>query len=269
MQELSASLQGKQSAEVRTTIIERLGPAHRNIGSGFRIEQWDTPDGVLTFHPATGPSFNDHKSKRLFRLLRTTNSVRSNLLESYEMFTLPDPANHGTSFWLGNLKFGAEGTYRFIDSGQHRDHRSAQTENFFMLHPAGRVEIHYSPPVTADALLETLADGTTVAELAFTSADSKHRATFLITASESDRRLRFNAKKPISFYMDTSWRSFGDEARNAEPCATANCSACHAAPAGRPAAFAHPAPATFPQPARRAPQSLSLGSFGDIHRVPL
>jgi hypothetical protein len=30
----------------------------------------------------------------------------------------------------------------------------------------------------------------------------------------------------------------------------------------RPATFAHPAPATFPQPARRAPQSLSLGSFG-------
>jgi len=33
--------------------------------------------------------------------------------------------------------------------------------------------------------------------------------------------------------------------------------ACH------PAAFAHPAPAMSPQPARRAPQSLSLGSFGD------
>ena len=30
----------------------------------------------------------------------------------------------------------------------------------------------------------------------------------------------------------------------------------------RPAAFAHPAPAAFPQPARRAPQSLSLGSLG-------
>ena len=35
------------------------------------------------------------------------------------------------------------------------------------------------------------------------------------------------------------------------------------AAAGRPAAFAHPTPATFPQPARRAPQSLSLGSLAD------
>ena len=35
-----------------------------------------------------------------------------------------------------------------------------------------------------------------------------------------------------------------------------------------PAAFAHPAPATFPQPARRAPQSLSLGSLGVFHVRP-
>ena len=36
------------------------------------------------------------------------------------------------------------------------------------------------------------------------------------------------------------------------------------AAADRPAAFAHPAPTAFPQPARRAPQSLSLGSLGDF-----
>ena len=34
------------------------------------------------------------------------------------------------------------------------------------------------------------------------------------------------------------------------------------AAAHHPAACAHPAPAALPQPARRAPQSLSLGSFG-------
>ena len=34
-----------------------------------------------------------------------------------------------------------------------------------------------------------------------------------------------------------------------------------------PATFAHPAPTTFPQPARRAPQSLSLGSLGVIERL--
>jgi hypothetical protein len=35
------------------------------------------------------------------------------------------------------------------------------------------------------------------------------------------------------------------------------------AAADRPAACAHPAPAALPQPARRAPQSLSLGSFAE------
>ncbi len=37
------------------------------------------------------------------------------------------------------------------------------------------------------------------------------------------------------------------------------------AAAHHPAAFAHPAPAMSPQPARRAPQSLSLGSLGVFH----
>ena len=38
------------------------------------------------------------------------------------------------------------------------------------------------------------------------------------------------------------------------------------AAAHRPATCAHPAPAAFPQPARRAPQSLSLGSLGPMTR---
>lgn len=90
IQELSASIQGKRSDEVRAAIIERLGPPQRNIGSGFRIEQWDTSGGVLTLHPATGPTFSETKTKTLFRLLRTSNPAAANILDSYEMMTLPD-----------------------------------------------------------------------------------------------------------------------------------------------------------------------------------
>ena len=36
------------------------------------------------------------------------------------------------------------------------------------------------------------------------------------------------------------------------------------AAADHPATFAHPAPALSPQPARRAPQSLSLGSLAEL-----
>jgi len=205
IQTLSASIQGKSSAEVRTAIIERLGPAQRDIGSGLRIEQWDTSDGVLTFNPSSGPIFSDPKAKKVFRLLRTANPVRACLLKSYEMTTLP---SNGTRVWLGNVEFTEDMTYRFTDSGQHPNQRGAQTENFFLLHPTGKVEARYIPPITPDTLLESLAEGTTVAHLTFTSADAKHQATFSITSSERSRRLDFSADKPLSFLMDTSWRSF-------------------------------------------------------------
>jgi hypothetical protein len=93
IRELSASIQGKRPDDVRTAIIERLGPPQRDIGSGYRIEQWDTSGGVLTFHPVTGPTFSDPKTKTYFRLIRTSNPAAGNLLDSYEMTTLPDPAN--------------------------------------------------------------------------------------------------------------------------------------------------------------------------------
>ncbi len=208
IQELSASIQGKRSDEVRAAIIERLGQPQRDIGSGYRIEQWDTSDGVLTFHPATGPTFADPKTKTHFRLLRTSNPAAANILESYEMTTLPVPANHGTRFWLGNVKFGPNSTYQFTDSGQHPKQRAAQAENFFMLHPTGTVEVRYVAPITADTLLESVAEDATIAHLVFTSADHKHQATFAITSSERARRLVFGADKPLSFYMDSGWRSF-------------------------------------------------------------
>ena len=208
MQELSASIQGKRSDEVRAAIIERLGPAQRNVGSGYRIEQWDTADGVLTFHPATGPTFSDPKTKTCFRLLRTSNPAAANILQSYEMMTLPDPANHGTQCWLGNIKFGRNATYQFTDSGQFPKQRAAQTENFFMLHPNGTVEVRYVAPITPVTLLESVAEGATIAHLVFGSADHKHQATFSITSSERARNLVFGSDKPLTFYMDTSWRSF-------------------------------------------------------------
>jgi hypothetical protein len=208
IQELAASIQGKSSDEVRTVIIERFGPAQRDVGSGVRIEQWDIAGGVLTFHPGTGPFFSDAKTRTYIRLLRTNNPAGANILASYEMTTLPDPANHGTRFWLGNLKFGPNATYRFTDSGQHPKQRAAQTDNFFLLHPAGTVEVRYVAPITPDTLLESVAEGATVAHLVFNSSDHKHQAAFSITSSERERRLVFGADKPLPFCMDTSWKNF-------------------------------------------------------------
>lgn len=207
IQMLAAKLQGKDSAEVRTAIIAQLGPPQRDVGSGLRIEQWDTAGGVLTFHPGSGPNFFDPKTKKQIRLLRTNNPAHSNLLQSYEMYTSPTPPN-GIKFWLGNLRFDDGMTYRFKDSGQNMDHRQGQADNFFMRHPSGKYEVSYSAPVMRDTLLETLAEDVTIARLIFTSADGKSVATFTITSSEVSRRLTFASDKPLCFVMDTSWKNF-------------------------------------------------------------
>jgi hypothetical protein len=208
IQELAARIQGKSPAEVHAAIIKRFGAAQRNVGSGIRIELWHLPEGELTFHPGVGPTFSNSTTKQRFWLLRTTNPVASNVLQSYEMLTLADPANHGSQFWLGNLEFGSNSTYRFIDSGQNLDHRAAQTENFFLRHPSGIVEVRYVGSNTPDTELESVAEGTTVAHLVFTSSDHKHTATFFITSSERERRLVFGADEPLSFHMATGWQSY-------------------------------------------------------------
>lgn len=208
IQELAARIQGKSAGEVRAAIIERFGNTPRNVGSGVRIEVWQLPEGVLRFHPDVGPTFLNSNTKQKFWLLRTNNSVASNVLQSYEMLTLADPANHGSQSWLGNLEFGSNSTYRFIDSDQNLDHRAAQTENFFIRHPVGTVEVHYVGSTTPDTRLESVKEGAIVAHLAFTSDDHKHTATFSITSSEQKRRLVFGANKPLSFYMDTGWQSY-------------------------------------------------------------
>ena len=208
VQDLAAEIRGKSSDETRAAIIARLGPAKRNVGSGFRIEQWDLPGGVLTFHPGTGPTFAERKTGINFHLIKTRNPAGANIFSGYEMTTVPDPKNHGNTFWIGNLKFGRGHGYHFVDSGQNTSFRSAQDQNFFMLHPAGTVEVRYVAPTTADTLLESLAEGTTVAHLVFTSADKKARATFSITSSERSRWLAFGAEKPLPFVMGTGWENF-------------------------------------------------------------
>ncbi len=208
VQKIAAEIRGKSSDDARAAIIERFGRAQRNVGSGIRIEQWDLPEGVLTFHPGTGPTFADRKTKKNFHLIQTKNTAGSNILSSYEMTTVPNPKNFGNTFWIGNLKFGPGAEYHFTDSGQNAGARGTQGQKFFLLHPAGTVEVRYVAPVTADTLLESLAEGATVAHLVFTSADKMDHATFSITSSERSRRLAFGAEKPLPFVMATGWKNF-------------------------------------------------------------
>ena len=208
IQELASAIQGNSPEHIRAAMIEKFGPVQRDVGSGLQIEQWDVADGVLTFHPLTGPVFSDSKTKNAVRLLRTHNTAGDVLLQSYEMTTLPDAANHGTRFWLGNIQFGPGKTYKFTDSTAFPDQRDAQKGNFFLQHPTGTVEVRYSAPVTSHTLLESLPDGSTIAHLVFTSNDHQQRATFSVTSSERERRLSFGGETPLSFRMEASWKNF-------------------------------------------------------------
>jgi hypothetical protein len=208
IQELSSKIQDKQPAEVRAIMINLLGPAQRNIGSGLIIEQWDTPAGVLIFHPISGPTFIEAKTQKNFHLLQTTNPVGYCLFTNYEMMTLPDPTNQGYRYWLGNVNFSVDTTCKFTDSGQHFNQRSTQIDNFFMLHPSGTVTVRYIGPITPETLLESVPEGATIAHLILTSADGKHHTSFSIMSSEQSRMLILGANKPLSFCLDTSWRNF-------------------------------------------------------------
>src|SRR6185503_10499349 len=113
----------------------------------------------------------------------------------FEMTTASDPKNHGNRFWIGNVSFGSNSTYRYEKQGEFEfaDKRVSQASNFFVLHPTGTVEVRYVAPITADSLLESLPEGATVANLVFTPADRGQPATFSIKSSEQNRRLVFSS----------------------------------------------------------------------------
>jgi hypothetical protein len=208
IQALAASIQDKGPDGVRGEIIKHFGPTHRVVGSGISTEVWDLPEGVLRFNPLMGPTFEDAKSKREHWLLRTRNPVAMNIWRGFEMFTLADPTNHGSQYWLGNLELGPGSTYSFVDSGQFPEHRATVTDKFFWLNPRGTVQVRYMEPIKADTILESVKEGATVARLIFTSADRKHTATYSIVVSPENRHLEFTAEQPIAFAMTAGWRVY-------------------------------------------------------------
>jgi hypothetical protein len=199
---LRAEIQGKQPDEVRTLIIRRFGPPARTVGSGFRIEQWDVEGGVLTFHPASGPSFD--KGREGTWLMHTNNPVGLCLFGGYQMLNKPE-APDGMQYYLGDLSMTWDSTYIFLDSKAFPERR--QTNSFFTLHPTGRVEIKYAPRITGDTRLEDVPDGSLVATLTFVAAQSQSTKVYRIVADHTERRLRF-AGEDLPFEMDKSWVNF-------------------------------------------------------------
>ncbi len=205
LQALVSEIQNKAPNVVREIIVEQYGQGDRDIGSGFRIEQWDINGGVLTFHPATGVYFEENGV--LHSLIETTNNVKEAVFGSYEMSSLPDHNNHGTSYWLGNLEL-LDGGYSFKRSRTSHEKELVIGESYFFLHPSGTALIEYESESIRGNKLENVKDGSAIATITFTSKNNVDTIKYNIVTRKSAKMLFFSRKKGINFKMDKAWGSY-------------------------------------------------------------
>ena len=201
---LEGEIQGKQPDEVRELIIRWLGPPRRILGSGFRIEAWDVDGGVLLFHPASGPSF-EKGGKRVW-LMHTVNPAGLCLYGHYEMTAKPEPP-YGMQYYLGDLYLAWDSSYIFSFTPARTEGRKSQADNFFVLHPRGRVEVRYASGITVETRLEDVPDGILVATLTFVAGPSRSAKVYRILADHTGRMLRF-AGESMPFELNKGWVNY-------------------------------------------------------------
>ncbi len=156
--------------QVADAAVERFGRPARERGSGISILEWDVAGGVLTASPHHGlPTFRTSAGRKV-QLIATESRAGPNVSQSFEMVSRPDPANHDTTFWIGNVEIRPDGTYLFADANANLNDRGDQGGNFFVRHAAGHVTIEWVNGVTADTLLESASDRE-VARLTFAAGD--------------------------------------------------------------------------------------------------
>jgi len=201
---LEAEIQGKQPDEVRELMVRRLGPPARILGSGFRIEEWDVDAGILTFHPAVGPSF-EKGGKRVW-LMHTVNPAGLCLYGHYQMTANPEPP-YGMKYYLGDLYVAWDSSYIFSFHPARTEDRKSQADNFFVLHRRGRVEVKYASGVTVETRLEDVPDGALIATLTFVARPPRSVMVYRILADHTGRMLRF-AGEPMPFELDKGWVNY-------------------------------------------------------------
>jgi len=200
LQSLAKEIQGKTGEDIERAITSRFGSG-RDVGSGVRIELWQIDPGVLTY--STGlVSFRAHGES--VWLTRTINKAMPTLMSgTFEMYTPPEPQ---MKYWLRNLSLMPESAFKFVDSGQNLDHRTHQTDNFFMKHPTGRFKVQFAPNCSSDTILERLSDGTLLCTLAFSVEDGSAHTVYDVVAYPSERRLAFSVKKgPSKYLLEKGW----------------------------------------------------------------
>jgi hypothetical protein len=201
IQNLAKEVQGKVNNDVRAAIVKRFGPPTRDVGSGVSIEQWNIESGVLTYSLGLASFW---RSGRKVWVTQTANKALPTLTENtFEMYTKAEPQ---LKYWIGNVSLKPDLSFEFVDSGQSPDHRTRQSQNFFIKHPAGRFAIQFSAGCSADTILERLPEATVFCNLTFSPADGSPPASYDIIVYPSSRLLAFRTRKrPLTFLLEKGW----------------------------------------------------------------
>lgn len=204
--ELQQLIKQNNRTDAHKKTVDFLGKPARDIGSGYRIEQWDVDGGTLTFHQAVGPIFRSAKGQVTW-LIPTKNKVSLNILSGFEMYSREehDPNKNGGQYWLGNIKLNPSGQYKFQDSGQFKQYKKVFPTHFFAKHTTGSFQITYPKEVKPTDVLETISDKTEICKITFNSGDKSK--VFSIITSKPNRRLSFESDNQV-FRMSRGWTQY-------------------------------------------------------------
>lgn len=159
MAALRAELADLPAARALTTLEARLGPPTRDEGSGVVLPVWERADGTVRYLVSSGVVFVD-RGGRTHWLTRTLTTARANLVRSFEVATLPDPANRGTTTFVGTLDVTADGgSLRYRYTAARPGPPALGDSFFFAAHPAGTMRLAWSAGVGDDTPLGRDGDG--------------------------------------------------------------------------------------------------------------
>jgi hypothetical protein len=208
--DLKSQIKGKAPREVASIIVQRFGPPNRDVGSGLTILDWDVVGGDLRLTVQGGPPiFRISDGKKLW-LVETENPAGDNIVSEFEMSTLPDPKNHGSRSWLGDLTLRANRKYEYT-----RPEYDSVPNNFFSDNPRGTYTATYSTGVSSITLLENIPDNSPFATIHFSgemtpgTAGPVTSTDLQLCSSSQNHWLHFipSGNIPLSYTLECAWHN--------------------------------------------------------------
>jgi hypothetical protein len=128
------------------------------------------------------------------------------LYGEYELITKPESPD-ALGYPIGSLNMTWDSSYRFRVERDRPGHWKGSANDFFALHPKGRIEVKYASGVTAETRLEDLPDESLVATVTFVAGSGGSRKDYRIIANRTYRRLRF-ADDAMPYTMTKGWLNY-------------------------------------------------------------